>query len=515
MSIEVRNNALIMSLWFMFTGVSFFLYGAEPAMFVVLAAALSAPLLLMVIRRKPVDTASETEKDIVAPLIEAEMNLNAVSAAEVSFAIDNLKDKAANQVVAISNIAQTSALITNTVAESSAAAHHAFTSADSMHQSSLSGVESLSSVVESMQHISVHTNTTVEQISLLDEKVSQINSVAAVISDIASQTNLLALNAAIEAARAGDSGRGFAVVADEVRKLAERTSESTAEVEQIVSEIFSGTKQVSNTIESLSSKVEQGAESVGNVEHLLGNIAGQARAVKEQISAIEQGAKENEHGLISIDGAISEVNQELAEADTELLSLQNEAGQLMEMAEHSNAVLTEHYEASIHAPFYQLASSLAEEVSGQFERDIGSGRVTDSIMFDRNYTAVDGVTPAKYQTRYDRYCDEVLPALQEPVLKSRNEVVYAIATDDRGYVPTHNNQFCQPLTGDQDTDMVHNRTKRIFDDRVGERCGKHTKTMLLQTYKRDTGEVMHDLSVPVYVNGRHWGAVRLGYQPIS
>ena len=45
------------------------------------------------------------------------------------------------------------------------------------------------------------------------------------------------------------------------------------------------------------------------------------------------------------------------------------------------------------------------------------------------------------------------------------------------------------------------------------RCGAHEKPLLLQTYKRDTGEVMHDLSVPIYINGKHWGGFRVGYQP--
>ena len=84
--------------------------------------------------------------------------------------------------------------------------------------------------------------------------------------------------------------------------------------------------------------------------------------------------------------------------------------------------------------------------------------------------------------------------------------------DDRGYFPTHNKKFSQPLTGDYDIDMVNNRTKRIFNDRTGARCGKNREPFLLQTYKRDTGEVMHDLSAPIYVDGQHWGGFRVGYR---
>ena len=61
-------------------------------------------------------------------------------------------------------------------------------------------------------------------------------------------------------------------------------------------------------------------------------------------------------------------------------------------------------------------------------------------------------------------------------------------------------------------DIVNNRTKRLFDDRTGARCGSNTKPFLLQTYKRDTGEVMHDLSAPIHVDGKHWGGFRVGYR---
>ncbi|MEG2393004.1 MAG: hypothetical protein RSB64_19175, partial [Pseudomonas sp.] len=64
-------------------------------------------------------------------------------------------------------------------------------------------------------------------------------------------------------------------------------------------------------------------------------------------------------------------------------------------------------------------------------------------------------------------------------------------------------------------DAVNNRTKRKFADRTGIRCGSHQQLVLLQTYTRDTGELMHDLSVPITIKGRHWGGLRLGYKPES
>ncbi len=127
--------------------------------------------------------------------------------------------------------------------------------------------------------------------------------------------------------------------------------------------------------------------------------------------------------------------------------------------------------------------------------------------------AIANTSPAKFQTRFDRYTDQVLPPIQEPLLSRHEGLVFAIACTPQGYVPTHNQAFSQPLTGDVAKDTLQSRTKRKFDDRTGIRCGSHQQPLLLQTYTRDTGELMHDLSVPIMVKGRHWGGLRLGYKP--
>ena len=135
----------------------------------------------------------------------------------------------------------------------------------------------------------------------------------------------------------------------------------------------------------------------------------------------------------------------------------------------------------------------------------------DDLM-DRNYKPIDHTNPTKFHTRYDRFTDDVLPNIQEPILAGNDYILYAGAVDDHGYFPTHNRRYSQPLTGDYNTDLANNRTKRIFDDRTGSRCGSNTQKFLLQTYKRDTGEIMHDMSVPIYIKGRHWGGFRIGYK---
>ena len=483
---------------------------------------LGLPLAVLIIwlprlRSRPtLDATSETPTDALSELtrnLSHTTSHNALSAAGVAFSVRQLADKLQSQLAAAAQIVSNAEVMITTEQATSALSCEALSAASEAHQSSVIGQAELVESIARMHQLSDRANSSRELIEALSLRSDDIQRVTQVIQSIASQTNLLALNAAIEAARAGEHGRGFAVVADEVRGLAARTATATEEVGEMVADIRHRTAQVVEQIRQLSGDLDTGVEQVEQTGQHLENIARLAASVETRVGVIARGADTNREQLDSLFHAIGQMRSDLAISDQQTRSLAQAAVQMEEQAETISERLAEVGLDDYHQRIYDLAREGARQIAACFEADIDSGRVSLDDLFDRHYQAVPNTRPAKYHTRFDRYTDQVLPAIQEPLLRGHQGLVFAIACTQQGYVPTHNIAFSQPLTGDRHLDAVHNRTKRKFDDRTGVRCGSHQKAVLLQTYTRDTGELMHDLSVPILIKGRHWGGLRLGYKP--
>ncbi|WP_100638546.1 methyl-accepting chemotaxis protein [Marinobacter salexigens] len=438
---------------------------------------------------------------------------NAISAAQVSYAADQLKLRLDLQVQETAQMADYAGQITETVRESSQQATEAATMALQNREASTEGRQALTNAIDSIREVHQQSGENLRLIQELNDKSNKIQGVTSTIQGIAEQTNLLALNAAIEAARAGDQGRGFAVVADEVRQLAGRTAQATGEVAETLQEIRSDTALIVTRIENLARSVEEGLVSVEGVGEQLDLIRDQSDRVQQQIARIAEIDQNNELSLGHVFTAIETVRDQITESDTSVASLAEQAATLMELAEVANATFAMNSDSSYHRFFYEQARAGASQIGQIFEQAMRDGKLTENALFDAARKVISGTQPAKYSSSFDAFTDQFLPQVQETVKSSHPALVFAIAAAPDGYVPTHNREFAHAPTGDVATDLMRSRSKRLFNDRTGIRCGSHTEDMLLQTYRRDTGEIMHDLSVPVYVNGRHWGGFRLGYRP--
>jgi HAMP domain-containing protein len=142
------------------------------------------------------------------------------------------------------------------------------------------------------------------------------------------------------------------------------------------------------------------------------------------------------------------------------------------------------------------------------EEAIDNGVFSIKDAFDTDYEVIGSFDPPKYHTKYDFYLDKAILGLQDEFLLDRS-IVFAIAVDRNGYLPTHNSRFQQPITGKPEKDKIGNRTKRVFNDPVGLKAARNKEKGLLQVYHRDTGEVMWDVSSPIFVKGKHWGGFRV------
>ncbi|WP_166268104.1 methyl-accepting chemotaxis protein [Marinobacter caseinilyticus] len=455
---------------------------------------------------------AEAGRNIMAALSSG-ANANAISAAEVSYAADHLKKRLDHQVKETGQMADYAGQITETVRRSAQQAVEAAETARDASKVSAEGKAALASSIQQIREVKEQSAVSLARIQTLNQKSEKIQGVTTAIQGIAEQTNLLALNAAIEAARAGDQGRGFAVVADEVRQLAGRTAEATAEVAETLQAIRSDTCAVMEQIGQLAASIETGLVSVEEVAETLGEIQGRSDRVEQQVALIAEGDRHNEQSLEQMFNSIQNMRAQMSESDSGVQALAVQAGTLMELAESANAAFALNSEVSYHRFFFEQAQSGAGKIGHLFERALDSGELTTGQLFDNKREVIPGTQPAKYRSAFDGFTDKQLHSVQEPVKDSSDAVVFAIACAPDGYVPTHNREFAHEPTGDSAKDLLRSRSKRLFNDRTGSRCGSHTQAMLLQTYRRDTGEIMHDLSVPIYVKGRHWGGFRLGYRP--
>ena len=238
----------------------------------------------------------------------------------------NVQNVVKNTQVQASSVAETSASIDQMVTSIQRVADTAKVLLDIANRSReevVSGIATMEKATDGLNRTNHAIQSSAEIINVLGHRADDIGKIIEVIDDLAEQTNLLALNAAIEAARAGEHGLGFAVVADEVRKLAEKSTQSTKEIADLIQSIQREARQAVENMERSTRIVEEGltlGNDLGSALHKISDVVTEVYKFSQEIGAATNEQSIGSSQIAKATTRLTEITQEINSAVEEQAS---------------------------------------------------------------------------------------------------------------------------------------------------------------------------------------------------
>ena len=202
------------------------------------------------------------------------------------------------------------------------------------------GLQGIDNALAQIGQLSTSIDQAVSVIRALADETTRIGGVLEVIRAVAEQTNLLALNAAIEAARAGEQGRGFAVVADEVRLLAQRTQQSTAEIQAMIEQLQTHSAAAVKVIQDSSRQSEQTVEQASQAGASLRQIVDSLRSISGLAASIASATLEQSHVVDEINGNVTQTASLAQDNASEAEKAAGTSQALNQLSERLDALLS-------------------------------------------------------------------------------------------------------------------------------------------------------------------------------
>lgn len=358
-------------------------------------------------------------------------------------------------------------------------------------ESAKSSLEELRETAKGVDEVAQGIDGFEQTVLELERHSHAIGGVVTIINAISNQTNLLALNASIEAARAGESGRGFAVVADQVRVLAEQVQEATANITQSIATmdtLVSNTRRETTSILGYVQRTAHAVREASNrFDHMvrdfdvmgdhirqttagIGSLGQSNAQISEQVSLIQDSCDKVSNRILEAEKSVSQV----IEATSRIQSL----GSGFRVGDDALEKLMLRLESARNACARAIAASGDLSLDGETADDAAEISLAESAR-------------EQLFLEYRKAADQLL--------RSVGGAYFAVVVDEDG-------KPCHVASSGP-------RRPQVDDVAQGLRAVRDRSGMLVHTHDDKQGNIVCELSMPIDVRGRQWGAVRLGVPP--
>jgi len=456
--------------------------------------------------------------EVISWIVNNTENLS-IHAAQINFYSTRAKDKSEKQIDYALKIIQIIQKLLESFREIVSKSKEAFEITDKAKDIYLQGTNIMKETIENVGKLDTFIKSFNNYLEDLKKFTLEISKILSIISEMANKTNVLSINASIEAARAGEAGKGFKIVAQEIRSFSTTTAEASQKIHKNIKELNERMKHSFLLFEESNKIITSVTENTAIFKKYFDTLSSYILKSIESTESIHDIASKEISDIEEVNSKIEDIKKTISDFKQDFEFLSKAAEDITHTGEkivkNVNNFEIENYQAVVK----HVLQNQSKKITELFESKVKKGILKKEDIFDTNYVPIPNTNPQKYHTKYDTIIENELQEILEETkeiltreaIRYKKQFLACAITDINGYAPIHLKALSQPETGDYQKDLAFSRHKRIYNDPVSLKSAQNTEDVLFQVYMRDTGVQNADISVPVYIFGRHYGGFRAGY----